>query len=113
MLDYMTGALLMAAPWLLGFYRGGAETWIPVILGAGALLYSLLTNYELSLMRVIPMPVHLAFDLLSGIVLAASPWVFGFASFVMLPHMILGVWEIGASLMTSKQPAILHSARAV
>ena len=27
--------LLIAAPWVFGFARGGAETWIPVVLGAG------------------------------------------------------------------------------
>ncbi len=36
-LDYLVGTLLIAAPWLLNFNRGGAETWVPVILGVGAL----------------------------------------------------------------------------
>lgn len=35
MLDYLIGILLIAAPWLFDFDRGGMETWIPVILGAG------------------------------------------------------------------------------
>jgi hypothetical protein len=111
-LDYLTGLLLIAAPWLFGFAHGGAETWVPVILGAGALLYSLLTDYELGLIRAIPMPMHLTFDLLSGILLAASPWLFGFVSFVMLPHVILGIWEIGASVMTQKRPSTLRTAHA-
>jgi hypothetical protein len=103
-LDYLTGLLLIAAPWLLGFAEGGAETWVPVILGAGALLYSLMTNYELGAMKVFSMPMHLMFDLFSGIFLAASPWIFGFADRVYLPHLILGIFEIGASLMTDKVP---------
>jgi hypothetical protein len=52
---------------------------VPVILGAGILLMSLMTDYELSLTRVIPMGVHLAVDGLGGALLAVSPWLFGFA----------------------------------
>ena len=44
MLDYAVGLLLIAAPWLFGFARGGAETWLPVALGAGAIGYRLLTE---------------------------------------------------------------------
>lgn len=48
-LDYIMGMLLIAAPWIFGFARDGAETWVPVILGAGVILYSLLTDYELGI----------------------------------------------------------------
>jgi hypothetical protein len=103
-LDYMMGLLLIAAPWLFDFARGGAETWVPVILGASAILYSLFTDYELGVSRRLSMPTHLTLDLLSGVLLAASPWIFGFADYVYLPHLILGILEIGASLMTRRQP---------
>ena len=98
------GLLLIAAPWLLDFARGGAETWVPVVLGAGVILYSLLTDYELGALRRLSMPTHLTLDLLGGIFLAASPWIFGFADYVYLPHLIFGILEIGASLMTRRQP---------
>ena len=101
-LDYLVGLLLIAAPWVLGFARGGAETWVPVLLGAGAILYSLLTDYELGLAPIIPMPAHLVLDALSGIVLAASPWLFGFAPQVSAPHVIVGLFEIGAALLTPR-----------
>ena len=72
-LDYSTGLLLMVAPLLLGFSVDGGETWVPVILGAGAILYSLFTNYELGAVRQIPTPVHLGLDAMSGLILASSP----------------------------------------
>ena len=105
MLDYIVGVLLIAAPWLFGFAQGGAETWVPVILGAGALLYSLFTDYELGLMRRLPMPTHLMLDLGAGLFLAASPWIFGFAEYVWVPHVLVGLLEVGAALMTEKVPA--------
>lgn len=104
MLDYMMGILLIASPWIFGFDRGGAETWIPVILGAGAIIYSLLTDYELGASKKISMPTHLWLDVASGAFLAVSPWLFDFDEYVYLPHLILGLLEIGAGLMTKKVP---------
>lgn len=105
MLDYLMGALLIAAPWIFDFNRDGAETWVPVILGAGVIMYSLFTDYELGAVRKLSMGTHLMLDLLGGILLAASPWLFGFSDFVYLPHLILGIAEIGAALLTEREPA--------
>jgi hypothetical protein len=99
-IDFVVGALLIAAPWLFGFDRGGAETWIPVILGVSAIGYSLCTQYEYGVYPVISMPTHLTLDAGSGILLAASPWLFGFADYVWAPHLIVGLFEIGAAATT-------------
>jgi hypothetical protein len=104
-MDYLMGILLIVAPWLLDFARGGAETWVPVALGAGLILYSLFTDYEYSISKTIAMRTHLALDLVSGILLAASPWLFGFSEYVYLPHLILGIVEAVASLVTERVPA--------
>ncbi|MDB5193156.1 MAG: hypothetical protein JWQ96_2719 [Segetibacter sp.] len=104
-LDYLMGVLLIASPWIFDFNRGGAETWVPVILGAGVILYSLLTNYEMGFSKQISMSTHLTLDLVGGIFLAVSPWLFGFSEYVMLPHLILGIAEIGAAMFTKKTPA--------
>ncbi|MEO6004565.1 MAG: hypothetical protein ABIZ04_13755 [Opitutus sp.] len=105
MLDYVGGILLIFAPRIFGFGNGGAEARIPVILGLMALIYSLLTRYELGLIKVIPFRSHLTLDFLSGVFLAVAPWVFGFGDRVWAPHLVLGLFEIGAALMT-KVPAI-------
>lgn len=99
-LDYLVGALLAASPWLFGFDRGGPETWVPVALGAGAILYSLVTDYELGLYRGISMRTHLALDMASGLLLAASPWLFGFSDHVWMPHLVFGLIEIATPAMT-------------
>lgn len=104
-MDYLMGILLMSAPWIFGFYRGGAETWVPVALGAGVILYSLLTNYELGMVKTLPMPAHLGLDALGGLVLAASPWLFGFDEYVWIPHVVFGVLEIGSALVTRTRPS--------
>jgi general stress protein CsbA len=108
-LDYLTGALLIVAPYIFGFADGTAAQWIPQILGAALIGASLLTDYELGVVRVIPMPVHLFLDVAAGALLAASPWLFGFADRVYWPHLILGVLEIGAGLMTQTRSAAATS----
>jgi hypothetical protein len=105
MMDYIVGLLLIAAPWLFGFAdETTAGTWIPVILGISVILYSLITDYELSIAKVLPMSVHLMLDLGGGAFLAISPWLFGFADVVWVPHVVVGVLEIGTALMTHSVP---------
>lgn len=87
--------------------------WIPVIIGAGGILYSLLTDYELGAVRKIPMSTHLWLDGIAGLFLAVSPWLFNFADFVYLPHLIFGIAEMGAALMTHTVPSASHTHSAV
>ncbi len=104
MADYGTGLLLLVAPYLLGFANGGAAQYIPMLLGVAIIGMSLITDYELSISRIIPMPVHLGIDVAGGLLLAASPWLFGFADQVAWPHVIIGLLEVGAGLMTRTHP---------
>lgn len=103
-MDYAMAVLLIASPWLFNFDYTGAETWVPIILGAATMIYSLMTDYELGAMPMISMRTHLAIDLVAGIFLALSPWIFGFAELVWVPHLVLGILEIGAATTTKKSP---------
>jgi hypothetical protein len=100
-MDYIMGIFLLASPSLFGLNLNGIESTVFYIVGITALLYSLLTNYELGLIKMIPMKGHLALDIFSGIFLAASPWLLDFAAITYKPHLVLGIIEIGAALMTN------------
>jgi len=65
-LDYLTGATLLAAPKALGIEDEPSAARVLRMAGAGATAYSLLTDYELGLVRVLPMPLHLALDAASA-----------------------------------------------
>ncbi len=104
MMDYVLGLVLIAAPWLIGFADGGAETWVPVILGAGVILYSLMTAYEVGVVPMISMPAHLGLDAAGGLLLLASPWIFQFADLIWWPHVLFGLLELGAAAMTQTVP---------
>ncbi len=102
-IDYGTGLLLIVVPYLLGFADGTAAQWVPMLVGLAIIGMSLLTDYELSVAKLVPMPIHLGADVLAGILLAASPWLFGFSDRVFWPHLIVGALEIGAGLITQTQ----------
>jgi hypothetical protein len=103
-IDYLTGALLILAPYLFGFSTGGVEQWLPQLLGVALIGMSLLTRYELSVAKIIPLGAHLGVDLATGILLAISPWLFGFADVIWWPHLLVGLMEIVVSLMTERRP---------
>jgi hypothetical protein len=102
-LDYLTGGTLLSAPGLLGLKDVPASARVLRLAGGGAALYSLLTDYELGAVRLLPMPVHLAMDAASGALLASSPWLFGFANDgrrYWLPHVLVGATEMLAAAMS-------------
>jgi hypothetical protein len=100
LIDYLTGILLIAAPFLFRFADNTAAQWVPMLLGAAILVMALMTDFELSLANLIPMPLHLGIDAAGGLLLLASPWLFGFADRVMWPHVIVGIMEIFFALTT-------------
>lgn len=104
-LDYLAGIIFIASPWIFGFNESVAATWTAILVGATALTISLFTDYEGGMVRSMPMPVHLTLDVFSGAFLASTPWLLGFADEVILPHLIMGLFEVSAGLLTAKHPS--------
>ena len=95
--DYVGAIGLIASPFIFGFAdMGGIAVFLPIVLGAGLLLYSLLTDYELGIpgVKFIPMSVHLTVDFAASAFLALAPFLFGYSNEgvnVWLPQVIAGV----------------------
>lgn len=104
MLDYTSGILLILAPWIFNFDTGRAEQWIPIVIGLLVIGMSLFTDYELGVVKKISMASHLSMDIVIGIFLALSPWLFGFSEVVYWPHLLLGILSVGAGLFTHRSP---------
>ena len=107
-IDYLTGGALLAAPRLLGLKDEPRAALVLRAAGGGAIAYSLITDYELGLLRLLPMPAHLALDAASGVFVAASPWLLGFAgkgTRYWLPHALVGATEVLAATTTRTEPA--------
>ena len=102
-IDYAAGGALYATPALLGLDDVPASARTLRLAGGGAIGSSLLTDYEVGLVKLIPMPVHLTLDVMSGALVAASPWLFGFAgggSRYWMPHALMGATEVLIALMS-------------
>jgi hypothetical protein len=80
-IDYAAGAMLIAAPWVLGFaHDTTAGAWISVLAGSALMLWSTFADYEGAVFaRIVPMREHLGGDLLLGLLLLVTPFAFGFA----------------------------------
>jgi len=104
-LDYIVGVVLIAGPWIFRYSDSSAATAISIVLGSGLIAYSLFTNYELGLWKVAPMAVHNLIDIVAGALLAASPWLFGFADEggnFWIPFVVIGVAAIFLGLTTKQ-----------
>lgn len=99
-LDYIAALALIVIPLILGF--DGLSLWLSVAGGVGLILYSLLTDYALSIFRVIPFNVHTIFDSLAGVVFIAAPFVFGFSGIIQIYYIIMGVGVLVVTALTSK-----------
>ena len=105
-IDYLWGLALLASPWIFGFPDVPAAKWVALVFGVGAIFYSVLTAYELGLLKILPMPMNLMLDGIAGIVLAASPFLFGFADQVLWPHLLFGLFSVIACFVTRLEPML-------
>jgi len=112
-LDLLTAGTLVALPRMLGWGERVTNTLTGV--AVGTLAYSLLTNYEFGLIRILPMRAHLAIDAASGTALCASPLMFPEEERSTHAALVaLGLFEIGAGMMTQPEPYAdesMHMAR--
>ena len=104
LLDYVVAIILIALPWILGIHGYNPQTYVPVTLGVLTIVYSLITRYECSAVQLISMRAHLFLDVINGLVLATSPWVFGFADELSTPYVVGGIFELLVVALSRKDP---------
>ena len=99
-LDYLSVGTLLALPRALGW--GPRPTNLLTGAAVGTLAYSLLTRYELGLVRILPMPGHLALDALQGALLCAAPALLPDEDGSVAAALVgLGAFELAAALSTT------------
>ncbi|HEV8507192.1 MAG TPA: SPW repeat protein [Chitinophagaceae bacterium] len=107
LIDYFVGIMLIAGPALFNF-ENAIEVFIPALFGVIQITYALFTRYEFGFFPAISMRKHLRVDLITGALLAASPWIFGFAEYVWQPHVVLGSFQMLMALFTRTYPRRRH-----
>lgn len=105
----VVGVVLIAAPWVFGFDDESAPTWTAVVIGVFLLVNELTTTSPSSPLKIIPMRAHIGIEVVTGLVLAASPWIFGFDDLdeqAWVPHLVVGILVAGYALITDPTDAI-------
>ena len=113
-ISYSVSALLLAAPELLRLKEAPAAALVPRAAGATALSYSLLTDFELGVRRMLPLRAHLALNAAGATLLAAAPWVLGFAARgrrFWMPHVAAGGGVLGVAALSRREPDDARSRR--
>lgn len=104
-IDYLTAGSLLTLPFAFSSKANrGAETYLPVLVGAGVLAQSLFTGYEGGAKKKLDMRTHLKMDYVTGALLAASPFLFGFRKKSWLPHVAIGLSELAIAYFTKPKP---------
>ncbi len=107
-LDYVHGPGLTALPEVLRTKDSSSATLVSRIVGGGQSVYTMLTDFELGIVKVIPMRVHLVLDVVSGAFLAGAPWVLGYSKKGVrywLPHMLVGGMEVLVATLSKDEPS--------
>jgi hypothetical protein len=106
-LEPLIAIVIIAAPWIFGFSAVDDAKTVCIVVGVVMLLAGSMTDWRLSIARVIPLRVHRMTDLLLGAVLILSPFVLGFSDEGGATRftVIAGVLEILTALATRWDPA--------
>jgi hypothetical protein len=88
--DYLLGIILLSSVHLFHYHDRSAMMAADAA-GVIVLLNTLLTAFEPGFLHLIPLRVHFAIDVVTGLLLASSPWLFGFERAVYKPHLVFGL----------------------
>ena len=105
-IEPVAAIVLIASSWIFGFSSNGTAQAVTIVLGIVMLVAGALTDWRLSLVRLIPLPAHLATDLVIGALLVISPFIFGFSSNGGATRfaIIFGALELVTALSTRWEP---------
>ena len=105
LLDHLLGIVMIVSPWIFEYHAvRGMAVQVPFILGGLLVINSLNTKFEMGVFKLLNVKTHLILDVLIGISMASSPWIFGFADRIHLPHLIGGLVIAILPLFTVRKP---------
>ena len=105
LVDYAGAFVLLTIPAIANFQATSALAyWLSMGAGITLLIYSLLTDYTLSLKKLIPLKIHLILDALASATFLIVPFIFGFEGLIQLFFLANGVLVLLAVLLTDYRP---------
>jgi hypothetical protein len=107
MVEPLLVIVFIAAPWIFGFSDVDDAKTISIVIGVLVGLTSMATKWRYSLVKLVPIRMHMMADIGLSAVWIVSPFVFGFSDNGAATRfmIIAGLLELGATLMTRWDPA--------
>jgi hypothetical protein len=99
-MDYLDGGGVLLGAFVSDCPRAKAASWV---LGASGIGASAVTDYRLSLAKLLPIETHEAIDYAFGVSAISAPFLFGYrktAPLVAAAHIAIGIGTIVTSLFT-------------
>jgi hypothetical protein len=114
-IEPLIGIILIAAPWIFGFSHTNDAKVLCIVLGILVIIGGALTDWRVSIARIIPIRVHFMWDLAIALVLIIAPFVLGYSDQGGATRfsIIAGVLEAIAALSTrwdTREAAPAHPA---
>src|SRR3954451_14904627 len=78
LIEYVAGALLVAAPFLFSFDSGGAKA-VSIVAGVLVLVIAASSAMSTGLIKSIPVSAHVVLEYILAALLIAPPFIFGFS----------------------------------
>lgn len=103
-LDYGYAGAIFAAPELFNFKDEPKAVLAARVLGSQTGAVSLLTRYELGLVRVLPFKIHLLGDVLVGLSALSAPFLLGFSQNKRARNAFLGFGALTFVVVALSQP---------
>lgn len=98
--DYLDGATVLSGAFMTSCPEAKAASWV---LGGAGIVASALTDYRLSLAKVVPIEKHEIIDYAFGVSAIAAPFILGYrktAPLVAMTHIAIGIGTLLVSLFT-------------
>lgn len=99
-MDYLDGGGVLLGAFMSDCPRARAASWV---IGTSGVVASAVTDYRLSLAKLLPIETHEKIDYAFGISAISAPFLFGYrktAPLVAATHIAIGIGAILASLFT-------------
>jgi hypothetical protein len=113
-IDYGMAPALALAPEIFRMKDGKSASLPPRIAGVTGALAAALSDQELAARRLVPMKAHLVLDAVTGVGVAAAPWIGGSAkkgARHWLPHALVGAEALALALTTRTKPSAHQASR--
>ena len=105
--DYLLSSLLFLSPWVFHYNHDSTAYLAAVAIAFYLCVIALLSRFELSIYKLLPMRIHFLCDYAAGILLAVSPWLFSFSDLVYKPHLVFGISIVAVAMLTDRLPSAI------